>query len=106
MITKVVETFKINKEVYTIEYNEGIGIFGIDDCYISVKTPENCLGYPDIVLLGNESAYTLHRYLPPYILRKIENKIHEATIKYCEYGWKKSTVAYYNNKYGGLKNAD
>ena len=102
MLKKEVGTFKINKEIYTLVLNEGVGILGIDDCYISVKTPENCLGYPDYVLLGTYGAYTLHRYLPPYILKKIETKIHEATIKFCKGYWKKITVDYCIKKYGEI----
>ncbi len=52
--------------------------------YISVDTPENGLGCTDTVLLDSSSgrAYTLWRYLPPYILRNLEKQMKAALRKY------------------------
>ena len=69
---------RYNKETYTFyinkpEYPGEKGILGIEITpYISVETPDNGLGYTDTVLFDNGRAYTLHRYLAPWILRKLE----------------------------------
>lgn len=64
-------TKNYNKETYTFYLNKGVGCFGIYSEYISVETPQNCFGYPDIVLFNKGSAYTLHRYLQKWILKSI-----------------------------------
>lgn len=46
--------------------------------YISVETPENCLGYHDCVHFSNGEPYTLYRYLQPWILKKIKETIVKA----------------------------
>lgn len=57
--------------------------------YIKVKTPKNCFGYSDYILLQSISiydengyyigkelkAYTLNRYLQPSILKAIEKQM-------------------------------
>jgi hypothetical protein len=54
------------------------GVCGIElEPYVSVETPENSFGYSDTVLLNHGKAYTLHRYLPLWILKKIEKKMIE-----------------------------
>ena len=78
-ITKLF-TRSYNKEEYIFyklvpEYAGEKGILGIEvEPYIKVITPENGLGYTDTVLLDSSSkkAYTLNRYLPKWILKKIE----------------------------------
>ena len=58
------------------EYIGEKGILGIEITpYISVETPENCFGYSDTVLMDmrSEKVYTLHRYLQPWIKRKIKS---------------------------------
>ena len=58
------------------EYVGEKGVCGIEiEPYVSVETPENGFGYSDTVLMSNGVAYTLHRYLPRWILRKIEDRI-------------------------------
>lgn len=44
---------------------------------VHVHTPENCFGYEDTVCLNDidGKAYTLWRYLPPYILRALEKQM-------------------------------
>lgn len=44
---------------------------------VRVETPPNVFGYPDIVLLSSDEKHagTLHRYLPPYILRALEKQM-------------------------------
>ena len=72
-----------NKEEYKFflnepEYEGEKGVLGITlTPYVSVETPDNGFGYPDTILLseGNGKAYTLHRYLPPWILKKIEKRM-------------------------------
>lgn len=81
-------TRKFNGEEYKF-YREKI-ISWVDNSeieYISCETPENAFGYPDTVLLGSSMsfdengifigykkvAYTLHRYLPKWILKRVEN---------------------------------
>ena len=83
MKTTLVCTKKYNKEEYKFflnepEYEGEKGVLGITITpYVSVETPDNGFGYPDTVLLseGNGKAYTLHRYLPPWILKKIEKRM-------------------------------
>ena len=78
--------FFLNSPSYTGE----IGVLGIElNNYISVTTPKNCFGYDDTILLnidrvhGVYTAYTLHRYLPKWILQKIQKKMIELNNKYC-----------------------
>lgn len=57
------------------EYEGEIGICGIEITpYIHVETPENGFGYADTVLMDINSGkvYTLHRYLQPWIKKKIK----------------------------------
>lgn len=58
-------------EFYHMDYtkeeswsNEAYGCF-------AVKTPENALGYPDYVYFSEGTGSTMHRYLAPYIIRKL-----------------------------------
>lgn len=73
---------KYNEEEYKFylnepEYSGEKGILGIEITpYVSVKTPENCFGYEDTVLLWYENGhlhdgkpYTLNRRLPAWILK-------------------------------------
>ena len=62
---------KFNGETYKFYINKGIGVFGVYSEYVSVETPENDFGYSDTVLFNNGKAYTLHRYLPKWILNSI-----------------------------------
>lgn len=81
MKTTLVCIRKYNKEEYKFYLNEPEhvgekGILGIEiQPYVSVETPENSFGYTDTVLMNNNKAYTLHRYLPLWILKKIEQKM-------------------------------
>ena len=66
------------------EYHYHINIpgYGVKP-HISCVTPENAFGYPDIVLLSEENkAYTLYRYLPKWILKKIEKKLRELSAEF------------------------
>lgn len=82
MIEKLIAVRKHGGEKYKIfvilpEYNGETGIFGIEeDPHIRIETPENCFGYSDTVLFDNRygKAYTLHRYLQPYILKALERQ--------------------------------
>ena len=82
MILKFLGKRKHNGEEYKIfvklpAYDGETGIFGVEvkPC-IEIETPENCFGYPDYVLFDNRygRAYTLNRYLQPYILRALERQ--------------------------------
>lgn len=81
MVSRVVCIRKYNKEEYRFylnepEYKGEKGIFGYEiEPYVSVETPENCFGYSDTVLISNGVAYTQHRYLPRWILKKIQDKM-------------------------------
>ena len=81
MKTTLICTRKFNKEEYKFYLNEPEyigerGVCGIEiEPYVSVETPENCFGYSDTVLINNGMAYTLHRYLQKWILKKIEKKM-------------------------------
>ena len=81
MKTTLVCTRKYNKEEYKFYLNEPEyvgekGVLGIEITpYVSVVTPENGFGYSDTVLMSNNIPYTLHRYLQPWILRKIAVKM-------------------------------
>lgn len=55
---------------------------------IHVETPKNTFGYSDTVLLtssGEHNAYTLYRYMPKWILKRLEKQMKTAMKKYCEY---------------------
>ena len=87
MKTTLVCTRKYNKEEYKFYLNEPSyvgekGIFNVEiKPYVSVETPENCFGYSDTILFNNHGkAYTLERYLPRWILKKIEQKMIEIMI--------------------------
>jgi hypothetical protein len=86
---------KYNGEEYKFflnepEYPGEKGILGIEiEPYVSVKTPENCFGYDDTVLLDKPSMledgkpYTLNRGLPTWILKglgKQMNKLYRKEI--------------------------
>lgn len=81
MKTTLVCTRKYNKEEYKFYLNKPDyvgekGICGIEITpYVSVETPENAFGYSDTVLMSHGKAYTLHSYLPLWILKKIEQKM-------------------------------
>ena len=64
------------------DYDGEVGVLGIKiEPYVVVETPENAFGYPDTILLNSkQNAYTLHRYLPPYILRAIEKQMLKLTL--------------------------
>ena len=79
MKTTLIKTRRFNKESYSFYLNEPAyrgekGPLGIElTPYVSVKTPENCFGYADTVLFTNRGeAYTLQRYLQPWILKECE----------------------------------
>ena len=92
-----ITTRKYEGEVYTFYMNEFNSMEFGDSKYITCHTPENCFGYPDIVKVANvwnfdgngmycgtkPKAYTMHRYLPHWILKKIEKVIVNLTDKYC-----------------------
>lgn len=81
MITTLVCTRKYNKGTYKFFLNEPSyigerGVCGIElEPYVSVSTPENCFGYSDTVLLNHGKAYTLERYLPRWILNRLEKRM-------------------------------
>lgn len=84
MKKELIKQIRIEKETYS---------FYKDIDSITCETPENCFGYPDIVLLTNVSsiqqminlnkygetktiqAYTIHRYLAHWKLEKIEKQL-------------------------------
>lgn len=53
------------------------GVCGVEITpYVTVTTPANCFGYEDTVLLSsNNKAYTTERYLPKWILKRIEKQM-------------------------------
>lgn len=60
------------------EYAGEKGILGIEITpYISVETPDNGLGYTDTVLMdmNSKTVYTLHRYLQPWIKKRIKDRM-------------------------------
>lgn len=92
------EEYKIN--INLPQYTGEKGIFGVDvDAYISIETPENCLGYTDTVLFSrNGKAYTLNRYLQPYILKALERqteKIRDRIDYYVHEFYTREEWAYY-----------
>ena len=54
--------------------------------YIKCETPINYFCYPDTIILtpDNKQAYTLHRYIAPWKLKKIEKVLIKLTKKYCD----------------------
>ena len=90
MKTTLICTRKYNKEEYKFFLNEPeyvgeLGIFGYElEPYISVETPANAFGYTDTVLISCAgTAYTQYRYLPHWILKKIEQKMLNLMKVYC-----------------------
>jgi len=80
---ETIKVRKFNKEAYIFKYNTII-TKGSEGSYISCKTPENCLGYSDTILLTSTGeAYTLLRYLPKWILKRIEKIMQELTNQHC-----------------------
>lgn len=75
METTLLFTRRYEKETYKFYLNKGVGCFGIYSEYVSVETPENAFGYPDTVLFSHGKPYTLHRYLAPWIKRKIQETL-------------------------------
>lgn len=75
METTLLFTRKYEGKEYRFLLNKGVGCLGIYSEYISVKTPENCFGYPDTVLFSHGQPYTLERYLPNWIKKKIAETI-------------------------------
>lgn len=73
-------TRKYNKKTYTFILNKPhpgeLGLLGLPiKPYISIKTPENSLGYNDTILFNNGAPYTLYRYTPKWILKAAKNAI-------------------------------
>ena len=90
MKTTLVCTRKYNKGEYEFflnepEYEDEKGVCGIEiEPYVSVETPKNGFGYSDTVLMDKWGAYTIHRYLPKWILKKIEKKMNNIMEVYYE----------------------
>lgn len=90
MFTTLICTRKYNKEEYKFYLNESSyigekGVCGIElEPYVSVETPANAFGYTDTVLLNHGKAYTLERYLPRWILKKLEQKMLDIMEVYYE----------------------
>lgn len=102
MKTELLQTRKFDGEEYKFfinypEYSGEKGVCGVEiEPYIEVETPPNSFGYPDTVLLGEKAiytsngyfikhekfAYTLHRYLPRWILKKLEKQMIDALNKW------------------------
>ena len=88
MKTTLVCTRKYNKEEYKFFLNEPEyvgekGCCGIEiEPYIHVETPENSFGYTDTVLFDNGKAYTLNRYLQPWILKRIEKTMKQIQMQF------------------------
>lgn len=106
MLEKLLAIRKHKGEEYRIYINlpqfEGEkGICGVEeDAYISITTPKNCLGYSDTVLFDrrNGKAYTLNRYLQPYILKALERqtaKIRDRIDYYVHEFYTREEWAYY-----------
>ena len=92
MLKELVFTRKHRGEVYKFyivrpEFEGEVGCLGIKvDPYVMVETPENDFGYTDTILLSNHTrtAYTLHRYLQPNVLKAIEKQMLNLLKKYIE----------------------
>ena len=100
----IITTRRYAGETYTFIFNESIDWTTKEPRqYITCETPENAFGYPDAVLVdfgawyyppeaGDNPfvsqriyaprAYTLHRHLPRWILKKIEKTIVQLTDKH------------------------
>ena len=101
MDDNILLTRRYDGETYTFYTNEMISwATGESVKYISCKTPENAFGYSDTVLLNENTwavnadgyvvgisdsytAYTLWRYLPKWILKRIEKVMIMLQKKYC-----------------------
>lgn len=64
---------RIAGETYKFYLNECYSIIdGSREQYMTVETPENDFGYPDIIgFHANGVPYTLHRCIAPWKLRKV-----------------------------------
>ena len=85
---KLLFTRRYNKETYTYylhKHNGELGILGVPQySYITCETPDNGLGYTDTVLLSSHNvAYTINRYLQPWILKTIEKVMLKLSSQYC-----------------------
>lgn len=91
-----------NKEEYkfflnTPEYEGEKGLCGIEiKPYVSVETPENAFGYTDTVLMdtNTKTVYTLHRYLQPWIKKKIGERMLEIEDAFWKNVYKQKGVEY------------
>lgn len=85
-----IATRKYNKESYNFilnlpSYEGEKGVCGIEiKPYITVESPENCLGYEDTFIYNNteKNGYFLHRYHPQWIINKIINTCSKLSEKY------------------------
>lgn len=82
-------TRRYNGETYTYYLNGYISsVTDKYEQYISCDTPENAFGYTDTILYappdiyGYYGCYTLSRYLPKWLLRKIEIQFFRLMKKY------------------------
>lgn len=90
MTSTVIATRKYNKESYNFILNlpsfEGEkGVCGIEiKPYITVKAPENALGYTDTFLYNDakNSGYFMHRYHPQWIINKVIDTCGKLAEKY------------------------
>ena len=95
-------TRKFNGETYSFYLREDISWTTHQLMkWIVCETPENSFGYPDYVILGTRHisdkagyiigtepyAYTFHRHLQPWILKKIEDILIKLTIQYADIGF-------------------
>jgi hypothetical protein len=84
MIKTLIKTMRYNKEDYNFYTYKGVGICGFYDEVVICETPDNGLGYTDSVLMNSDGVYTLHRYLTPWIKRKIEKQMINISLKHIE----------------------
>ena len=90
MMSTIIATRKYNKESYNFilhlpSFEGERGVCGIElKPYITVETPENCLGYTDTFFYNDikNSGYYSHREHPQWITNKIINVCGKLAEKY------------------------
>lgn len=72
------ETFLMTRKIngkeykfYHLDYTKEESWVGTQFGNFMVETPENAFGFPDYVFFEDGTGSTQHRYLAPYIIKKL-----------------------------------
>lgn len=73
----LVDTFKYKKELYKVVRKDSISILSGTNkefTYYTIETPENCFGYPNIIILNWASPFDLNDKSYALALNRNESK--------------------------------